>query len=60
MLKSLPTDRRTDATDLIEDAIRQERKVTYYPINGTWIDIGSPMDFKHAAELMKSVTAFNK
>lgn len=60
MLKALPTDRRTDATDLIEDAIRHERKVTYYPINGTWIDIGSPMDFKHAAELMKSVTAFNK
>jgi len=60
LLKALPTDQRTDATDLIEQSIRQGRKVTYYPINGTWIDIGSPMDFKHAAELMKSVTAFNK
>ncbi len=60
MLRSLPADRRTDATDLIESAIADGKTVTYYPINGTWIDIGSPVDFKHAAELMKSVTAFNK
>lgn len=60
MLRSLPDDRRTDATDLIDSAIAKDKTVTYYPINGTWIDIGSPVDFKHAAELMKSVTAFNK
>ncbi|MCM1450706.1 MAG: nucleotidyltransferase family protein [Clostridium sp.] len=59
MLKGLPRDKRADATDLIEMAISQGKKVTYYPINGTWIDIGTPMDFKHASELMKSVTAFN-
>ena len=52
LLQRLPTDRRTDATDLIEQAIDEGRKVVYYPISGMWIDIGSPADFKHASELM--------
>ena len=52
LLRSLDPDTRTDATDLIESAISQGLKVTYYPINGTWIDIGSPADFAHACELM--------
>jgi dTDP-glucose pyrophosphorylase len=53
LLNTLTTDKRTDATDLIEQAIADGRRVTYYPIKGTWIDVGSPVDFKHAAELMK-------
>lgn len=53
LLKALSPDRRTDATDLIEDAISSGRRVTYFPISGTWIDIGSPVDFAHAQELMK-------
>lgn len=53
LLKKLPADERTDATDLIEQAIAEGRKVTYYPINGTWIDIGSPIDFAHACELVR-------
>lgn len=55
MLRNLPTDCRTDATDLIEHAIAQGSKVTYFPINGTWIDVGSPTDFRQAAELMRYV-----
>ena len=53
VLSALSPDERTDATDLIEAAINQQMKVTYYPINGTWIDIGSPADFRHARELMR-------
>ena len=53
MLSALSPDERTDATDLIEAAINEGMKVTYYPINGTWIDIGSPADFSHAEEIMK-------
>lgn len=45
--------RRTDATDLIETAIACGFKVTYYPIRGTWIDVGSPVDFRQASELMR-------
>lgn len=53
LLNTLPTDSRKDATDLIEQAINNGNKVTYYPINGTWIDIGSPNDFKQAQDLMR-------
>ena len=53
LLRALKTDKRTDATDLIEAAIARRLKVTYFPISGTWIDIGSPTDFAHAKELMR-------
>ena len=36
----------------MEQAIKEGRLVTYFPINGTWIDIGNPVDFNHARELM--------
>lgn len=52
ILRTLSADERTDATDLIERAIAEGKKVSYFPINGTWIDIGSPVDFAHACELM--------
>ncbi len=53
LLDTLPNDSRTDATDLIEQAIDKGMKVVYYPINGTWIDVGSPNDFKQAQDLMR-------
>lgn len=52
LLASLPKDTRTDAPDLILQAIEAGRKVSYFPIDGTWIDIGSPADFDHACRLM--------
>lgn len=52
LLNNLPADRRTDATDFITEAIASDLNVTYFPISGTWIDIGSPVDFRHACELM--------
>lgn len=53
LLRQLPKNSPTDATTLIEDAIRDNYKVVYYPITGTWIDIGTPADFAHAQELMQ-------
>ena len=53
LLRTLDPQTRTDATDLIERAMAEGLKVTYYPIKGVWIDIGSPADFRHATELMK-------
>ena len=52
LLDGLPPSGRTDATDLIEQAIEEGLHVGYFPISGTWIDIGSPTDFAHASELM--------
>lgn len=53
LLSALPRNRRTDATDLIGQAIADGKRVVYYPINGTWIDVGSPTDFRQAEELMR-------
>ncbi len=55
VLRSIPTVGRTDATDLIEQSIREGLAVTQFPLNGTWIDVGSPADFRQANELIKYV-----
>ena len=59
LLRALPSDTRTDATDLIEAAIAEGLRVTSFPIAGTWIDIGSPADFKQAETLMKRLKEFS-
>lgn len=53
LLDTLTPGEAIDAPDLVERAIAEGRKVTYHPIAGTWIDIGTPADFSHAEELMK-------
>lgn len=53
VLRTLPAHGVTDATTLIQQTIEKGGKVTYFPINGTWIDVGTPADFRHAEELMK-------
>lgn len=52
LLADIPDDRRTDATDFIAAAIADGKTVSHFPFNGTWIDIGSPADFRHACDLM--------
>ncbi len=53
ILERIPRGQRYDATDLVEQAIADGERVSYYPISGTWIDIGSPTDFRQAQELMR-------
>jgi len=53
ILRMLQPGVRCDATDLIDRAIAAGKNVTYYPIKGTWIDVGSPVDFRQAGELMR-------
>ncbi len=53
-LNKIPCNRVYDATDLIDDLIKDGRKVIYHPINGVWLDIGSPDDFRHAQEIVKN------
>lgn len=52
-LKYIEKDNYLDATDFIDMLISNGLKITQFPINGTWIDIGSPDDFRQAQELMK-------
>lgn len=53
ILNSLEPGIPTDAPQLIDRAISEGKKVVCFPIDGTWIDIGSPTDFRHAVELVK-------
>lgn len=53
LLEYIPSGRRLDAPDFIDRMIGEGRRVTYYPISGTWIDIGSPADFRQAQEIMR-------
>lgn len=53
-LERIPKGTIYDATDLIADTIADGGKVTYHPINGIWLDIGSPDDFRHAQEIIKN------
>lgn len=60
LLNSIPQDTPTDAPELIERAIANGGKVVFFPIDGTWIDIGSPADFRHAEELMRHHRAMGR
>ena len=51
-LDLIPEDTFFNATDLIEALIAQGRKVIRFPLNGTWIDIGNPQEYKRANELV--------
>ena len=50
-LSLIPRDRFFNATDLIEALIAQQRTVVRYPLNGTWIDIGTPQEYQKAIDL---------
>lgn len=52
-LDLIPEDTFFNATDLIEALIAASRKVIRFPLNGTWIDIGNPQEYKRANELVK-------
>lgn len=51
-LDIIPCGEYYDATDFLDALIERGCRVRQYPINGTWIDIGSPDDFRAAQELM--------
>ncbi len=53
LLPMIPKGKYYDATDFLEDLIEKGYRVRQFPINGTWIDIGSPADFRHAQDLIE-------
>lgn len=52
-LDEIPGDTFFHATDLAEKLISQGRNVIRYPLNGTWIDIGTPQEYQKAQDLVK-------
>lgn len=53
VLDEIPADTFFHATHLIEKLISQGKKVISYPLNVTWIDIGTPQEYERAKELVK-------
>lgn len=54
-LDLIPEDTMFHSTDLVEALISEGRKVIRFPISGTWIDIGTPQEYKRANELVKYI-----
>lgn len=52
-LAEIPQDTFFHATHLIEKLISQGKSVIRYPLNGTWIDIGTPQELQKATDLVK-------
>lgn len=53
ILQGINPGERIDAPDLIRRAMEEGRRVSCFPINGMWIDIGSPEDFRQAELTME-------
>lgn len=51
--EAIPEGEYLDAPDLILRLIARGEKVEYFPVDGTWTDIGSPDDYRSACETMK-------
>ena len=51
-LDFVPEDIMFHSTDLIEALIAAGRRVIRFPLNGTWIDIGTPQEYQRANELV--------
>ena len=52
-LELIPEDRMFHSTDLVEALIAAGKKVIRFPLNGTWIDIGTPQEYKRANDMVK-------
>ena len=53
VLKYIPQNNYFNATDLIEELVKQQMKVIRFPITGYWIDIGQHSELVKANELVK-------
>lgn len=51
-LDEIPDDTFFHATHLVEKLIAQGKKVIRYPLNGTWIDIGTHQEYERAKEMV--------
>lgn len=56
LLGRIPEGEYLDAPDFVSELIADGGKVICHPVEGTWIDIGSPDDYRYANELMSRRT----
>lgn len=51
----IPEDKMFHSTDLLEALVASGRKVIRFPLGGTWIDIGTPQEYRRALDLVKYI-----
>ena len=49
----IPEDTMFHSTDLLEALVAAGRKVIRFPLGGTWIDIGTPQEYRRAQDMVK-------
>lgn len=54
-LAEIPEDTFFHATHLVEKLIAEGKKVIRYPLNGTWIDIGTLQEYQKAMDLVRHI-----
>ena len=54
LIEYIPKNKYYDITDLMSFLIRKKYKLIFDKINGYWIDIGSPSEYKLAKEMVKN------
>lgn len=57
LLSRIPADSYVDAPDFIDSLMADGLKVSWFPVEGMWIDIGSPDDYRRADEIMNRAKA---
>lgn len=55
LLSMIPQDTFFDITDLMDKILEMNLKLVTFPINGYWLDIGKPEDYKKAQEDIKHI-----
>ena len=55
VLKYIPKDTFYNETDIMEDLIKNDLKVTSYPFSGYWLDVGKHEDFNKAQSDIQNI-----
>lgn len=53
LLSLIPPNQKLDAPDFIKELISKEYKVTHYPFQGRWLDVGTHEELEKARELFR-------
>jgi len=55
IIEMIPDNSHFNATDLLEKLLENNHKVTHFPINSYWLDIGKHHDFEKAQKDVKNI-----
>ena len=56
LINKIPKGEFYDITDLMDNLVKEGKKLIHDPIRGYWIDIGQPIDYKNAKDFIKHLS----